>query len=50
MRSKMWVRGRKLRARSSEPIFTVAMEATTLDTRLPWVSMAPLGSAVVPEV
>jgi hypothetical protein len=37
-------------ARSPGSIFTTLSAASTLETRFPWVSMAPLGSAVVPEV
>ena len=51
VRSKLWQSGRKLSAVHSW--FTIGKTfsaARTLWTRLPWVSMTPLGSPVVPEV
>ena len=51
MRSKMWQSGRNERATSSGPkTGKTAAAAATLETMLPWVSITPLGSPVVPEV
>ena len=50
MRSKMWHSGRNDRHRSVGPIPTTLRQADTLEAMLPWVSIAPLGSPVVPEV
>ncbi len=51
VRSKLWHRGRNDSATSSGPRMGMAFApARTFETRLPWVSITPFGSPVVPEV
>src|SRR5205809_3978825 len=46
----MWLYGSQLRRISSGRLGDAARTASTLLTRLPWVSITPLGGPVVPEV
>ncbi len=50
MRSKMWLSGRNDRHESVGSSRTTWRHASTFEAMLSWVSMAPLGSPVVPEV
>ena len=47
---KAWKRGRVTSAVVSQSSDTIPDAAMALDTRLAWVSSAPLGRPVVPDV
>ena len=49
-RSKAWLSGRNDNATSSESTRTTALPSMTLLATLPWVSITPFGSPVVPDV
>jgi len=46
----MWLRGRRERALVSGFRRIICSAVSTLEIRLRWVSITPLGSPVVPEV
>ena len=50
MRSKMWESGRNDSIVSAGPMSMTSRQAATFDAMFACVSMAPLGSPVVPEV
>jgi hypothetical protein len=50
VRSSEWASGRKESAVHSLRIGRIRAQVAALEARLPWVSMTPLGSPVVPLV
>ena len=50
IRSKMWQRGRKERTSSESNMGLSVVMARPIQQTFVWVSMAPLGGPVVPEV
>ncbi len=50
MRSKMWESGRNESWMSAGPRSMTARQASTFEAMFEWLSNAPLGSPVVPEV